>query len=273
VTCEADLHVHSTASDGTLTPTRIVEVAAEMSLRAISICDHDTIDALEEAIAAGERLGVEVVPGLEFNTDVGPLEIHILGYFFDWRSPSLVARLTGLKEARANRGRKMVQKLQQLGVPITFERVQEIAGPASIGRPHVARAICESGSADSMNSAFGKYLIRGAPAFVERYRLTPQDAINLIISAGGVPVLAHPAKMRRDDLLPQFIKFGLRGIEVYHADCTPEQSAHYLALARQLDLIPTGGSDAHGFDPDKQNTIGSIGVPYEIIERLRMAVG
>lgn len=273
MTCEADLHIHTTASDGTLTPTQVVEVAAEIGLRAVSLCDHDTISGLEEAIAAGHRLGVDVVPGVEINTDVGPLEIHILGYFFNWRSEKFQARLEELKTARVKRGRKIVEKLQAIGVPVTVERVLQISGSASVGRPHIARAICETGYADSMNSAFGKYLIRGAPAFVERYRLTPQDAMNLIISAGGVTGLAHPAKLHRDGLIPEFVKFGLRALEVYHGDAHTEISDRYNAIARHYNLIPTGGSDAHGFDPDLPSTIGTVGVAYEIVERLRASAG
>lgn len=271
--CEADLHIHSTASDGTLTPTEVVEIAAQLSLRAVSLCDHDTVGGIEEAMAAGERRGVEVVPGVEINTDVGPLEIHILGYFIDWRSDRLRAKLEELREARVTRGKRMVQKLRGLGMSVEFDRVMEIAGSASVGRPHVARVICEAGFADSVNSAFGKYLVRGAPAFVERYRLSPQDAIGLIISAGGVAGLAHPAKIRRDDLIPLFIKFGLRAIEVYHGDASSDVSDRYIAIARQYDFIPTGGSDAHGFDTSRPNTIGTVGVSYDIVERLREAAG
>lgn len=268
-TGKADLHLHTTASDGVMTPTQVVEEAARVGLSAIAISDHDTVAGLEEATAAGKRLGVEIVPGMELSTDYGLFEIHILGYFFDWHSEKLLKELQVLREARYERGRKMVEKLNELGVPVTMERVMEIAGKGAVGRPHVARAIVETRAVSSMNSAFGRFLVKGAPAYIERTKLTPFDAVALIVNAGGVASFAHPHKVGYDNIIPELMKSGLQAIEVYHSDHSSVISRKYQALARRYGLIATGGSDAHGFDPEAKNTIGSVTVDMGIVEKLR----
>jgi 3',5'-nucleoside bisphosphate phosphatase len=268
---KADLHIHTTASDGVLSPTRTVEEAKRVGLAALAITDHDTIEGLEEGITAGKANGIEVVPAIELSTSMGPIEIHILGYFLDWHCVKLRQTLTGLQEARLERGKKMVEKLQALGVPVTLDRVLEIAGSGSIGRPHIAVAICETGMAMTIHAAFGRYLVRGAPAFVERYKISPFEAVSLIADAGGVACLAHPNKSKRDDLIPDLVKSGLRALEVYHSDHTAEVSRRYQALARRYGLIVTGGSDAHGFDPKCNKTIGSVRVPMDAVIALREA--
>lgn len=267
----ADLHVHTTASDGAFTPTQVVELAAQAGLAAVGITDHDAIGGVEEAVAAGERFGVQVVPGVEINTEMGPIEVHILGYFIDWQSEKLRRKLEGLRAARIERGRKIVEKLRALGVPVTLERVLEIARDGSVGRPHVAQAVVETGVVSSVNAAFGTYLVRGAPAYVERTRLTPYDAVGLVVSAGGVACFAHPSKTNRDDMIPGLIKCGLQAIEVYHADHSPDVERHYQAIARRYGLIPTGGSDAHGFDPEGGSSIGDVTVDLKIVDQLRAA--
>ena len=264
----ADLHIHTTASDGVWTPTQVVEEAARIGLSAVAMADHDTVGGVEEAVAAGERYGVKVVPAVELNTDVGPVEVHILGYFIDWRSDKLREQLAELRKARLERGRRMVEKLRSLGVPVTLERVLEIAGSGSVGRPHVAQAICETGAVGSINAAFGRYLVRGAPAFVERTKMTPHDAVSIIVDSGGVACFAHPGKTNRDEMIPGLIKSGLRAIEVYYADQSPDITRHYESLARRFGLIATGGSDAHGFDPESGSSIGAVTVDESVVEEL-----
>lgn len=268
---QADLHVHSTASDGLLTPTQVVEAAAHAGLAAVGLADHDTVEGLDEAIAAGERLGVEVVPAVEINTDFGLVEVHILGYFFDRRYPKFLSQLEHLRQARVERGRKMVEKLRALGVPITIDRVLEISGSGSVGRPHVAQALVENGSVATTNDAFQQYLVRGAPAYVARTKLTPIDAVNIIMEAGGVAGIAHPAKSNRDRLIGDLVKYGLGALEVFHTDHVPDTAQHYLALARRHGLIPTGGSDAHGYNAEGVSTIGTVRVDISIVERLKEA--
>ena len=266
----ADLHIHSTASDGILTPTEIVERAASIGLAAVALADHDTVNGVAEALAAGEKYGVEVVPALEINTDYNRDEIHILGYFIDWQCERLQKRLAALREGRLERARKIVKKLRTLGVPVTIERVMEIAGSGAVGRPHVARAIIETGIVRSMNSAFGRYLIRGGPAYVERVKMAPNDAVSVIVDSGGTACLAHPSKSKQDEIIPSLIKNGMQAIEVYHTDHSPNFVRRYEAVARKFGLIATGGSDSHGGDIGGSE-IGSVTVDAGVVEQLRAA--
>ena len=269
----ADLHVHTTASDGTLTPEQVVREAARIGLGAVGIADHDTIAGIESGLAAAKETGVILVPGVEINTDFGKDEVHVLGYFIDHRSDALKAHLESQRNARFERGRKIVERLNEIGVNVSFDRVREIAGGGAIGRPHIARAIVEAGYVSSINSAFGKYLIRGAPAYVARHKLSPFQAIDMVREAGGVPVLAHPGIHKHDELIPELMERGLRGIEAYHTEHSPIQAEHYVQLARQCNLIITGGSDSHGPDNIKTVAIGSVTVGVEVIARLRELAG
>jgi 3',5'-nucleoside bisphosphate phosphatase len=267
----ADLHIHSTASDGIMTPTEIVEEAARLGIGAVAITDHDTVDGLAEATEAAKCHSVQFIPGIEINTDYGATEVHIIGYFIDPTHEELLEALKGLREARSDRGELMVRKLRDIGVNVTMDRVREIAGYGSIGRPHVAKAICEAGAASGMNSAFGKYLIRGKPAFVPRGRLKAVEAIQIVLAAGGVPGLGHPGKVGWDGIIPELKAAGLRALEVYHTDHSRHESKRYKKLAEEHGLIPTGGSDSHGMTNDKPIAIGSVTVDVEVVEQLRSA--
>jgi predicted metal-dependent phosphoesterase TrpH len=247
----------------------VVEEAKRVGLAAVAISDHDTVDGVDEALDAGQRLGITVVPAVEINTDIGPLEIHILGYFIDWRCEKLAKHLHRLRNARIERSRKIVEKLKALEIPISLERVLEIAGSGSVGRPHVAQALVECGAVETTNAAFIRYLVRGAPAFVERMKMSPIEAISMIIDAGGVAGFAHPGQVGRDDLIRNLVKAGLDAMEVYYTGQTPDVVMHYQALARKFGLIPTGGSDAHGFNPDGTTSIGTVTVDMSIVDRLR----
>ncbi|MEN6581993.1 MAG: PHP domain-containing protein [Armatimonadota bacterium] len=268
----ADLHIHSTASDGMLTPTQVVEAAAQAGLAAVALTDHDTVAGIDEALAAGTRLGVEVVPAIEISsTHAERVEVHILGYFFDYKAPDLVDRLEFLRNARWERAKQIVEKLNAVGVPVEFDRVVEIARGGAIGRPHVARAICEVGAAGSIDSAFGHFLIEGCPAYVPRYKVTPFEAIDMIIATGGVAGCAHVAKLKRDELLVEMIKHGLRAIEVRHPDHSSVGRKFYTRFAKTRGLIATGGSDAHYFGSENRPGIGDVTVPYEIVSQLKQA--
>jgi len=269
----ADLHIHSTASDGAQTPAEIVAEAVRAGLAAFSITDHDTIDGLLEAEEAAKDAGIDCVPGVEIGADYGASEVHILGYFIDPERVTLRDALAKLREARLERGAKIVRKLHDLGVPVTIERVLEIAGGGSVGRMHIAQAICETGAVHSMNAAFGKYLTRGAAAFVPRLRMTPEEVVSLVSGAGGVPCLAHPSKIGWDGIIPALQQCGLQGIEVYHTDHSEQVSRHYESVATKYGLIPTGGSDSHGPRLDKPVAVGSVTVQSSIVERLRSAAG
>lgn len=266
----ADLHTHSNASDGALTPTELVRAAAEAGLSAVAITDHDTMEGVEEALAAGRELGIEVVPGIEIST-TGPanVEVHVLGYFLNHEYPALCEMLKVLRESRTDRGRKMVEALNIVGVEISMDRLMEIAQGGAIGRPHVAKAIIEIGAAASMDSAFGKYLVEGAPAFVPRYKVVPEDAVRMIQEAGGVAGCAHVAKLNRDDLLLDLMAEGLQAIEVYHPDHPSAGSRYYKKFAAKHGLIATGGSDAHCFTGGKTTTVGCVTVSYRVVQELK----
>ena len=182
-----DLHTHTTASDGSLTPTQLVAEAASLAMQTIAVTDHDTTAGLEEALAAGARYGVEVIPGVEINTDVPGGEVHVLGYFINSADAGFRTALARLREGRAGRGRRMVEKLQQLGLPITWEQVQAIAGEAAVGRPHVAQALLQNRAVGTIGEAFERYIGRAGPAYVERLKFSPAEATELIAGAGGVP--------------------------------------------------------------------------------------
>ena len=251
-----DLHTHSTHSDGTFGPAELVRLAAERDLDVVALTDHDTTDGLPEALATGLEVGVEVVPGVEFSAEYLGTSVHILCYWMDAEDPALQLELRRLRDDRYRRGELMVEKLRALGLPIAFERVREIAGDATIVRPHIAQAMVEAGIVETERDAFERYIGDGGPAHVAKHALDPIDAVALIDAAGGVCAIAHPGMWGDqssvpDELIERMAAAGMRGLEVDHPDHTPEDRARYRALADRLGLIATGGSDCHGsrYDP------------------------
>jgi 3',5'-nucleoside bisphosphate phosphatase len=256
-----DLHTHSNRSDGTFTPAEVVRTAAERGLDAIALVDHDTTEGLDEALTAGEELGVEVVPGVEFSAEHEGTSIHVLCYWPDVANAELQAELRRLRDDRFRRGELMIEKLQALGFDISFERVRAIAGGGNIVRPHVAQAMVEAGIVASEEEAFEKWIADGGPAHVAKHALAPVDAVGLIGRAGGLCVLAHPGMWGDqtsvpEELIEAMAAAGMVGLEVDHTDHTPEQRTHYRALADRLGVIATGGSDCHGtrYDPIRMGT-------------------
>jgi len=273
-----DLHAHSNRSDGTFTPGEVVRLAAERELDVVALTDHDTTEGLDEAIAKGAEVGVEVVPGVEFSAEYLATSVHVLCYWPDDDDPRLLEELGRLRDTRLRRGELMVQKLQQLGVPVTFERVREIAGGGNIVRPHVAQALVESGAVESEKEAFDLYIADGGPASVPKHALDPVDAVTLIRGAGGVCVLAHPGMWGDqtsvpDELIDRMAAVGMGGLEVDHCDHTPEQREYYAALADRLGLIPTGGSDCHGarYDPVRLGSALTSPESYGALRALAMS--
>lgn len=276
-----DLHCHTNASDGLLPPAEVVAYAARLGLETIAITDHDTVDGIAEALDAAARWGIEVIPGVEINTDVPEGEVHILGYFFHdgWRDAELGTLLRRIEAGRVVRAQKMVQKLAELGAPLSFQRVRELAGGEIIGRLHVAMALVEAGHVATRREAFERYIDRHGPAYAERFKLSPAEACQAITCAGGLPVLAHPLGDMTDgvaaiaDLEAQLTALcaaGLVGLEAYYPRHTAAMTDQLLALARRFDLIPTGGSDYHGPLPEKAD-LGSIYVPRRCLRQLREA--
>jgi predicted metal-dependent phosphoesterase TrpH len=272
-----DLHTHSTASDGSFSPTELVKLAKEMGLRALALTDHDTIEGLEEFIKTGKELDLETVPGTELSAYFEKGTLHILGYFIDFHSQKLKDRLKKLQEARAERNPKIVKKLQALGIPITYEEVVAISGGGQIGRPHFAKLLLQKGIVKTFDEAFERFLKKGAPAYVEKDKIFPRECLEIILEAGGIPVLAHPFTLHlENDALEAFVKqlkdWGLRGIEAYYTEHTPAQTAFYLKLAEKYGLCVTGGSDFHGKNKPEIKLglgYGNLRVPYRLLERLK----
>ena len=267
---KVDLHIHTTASDGRFSPTEIVHKAAEQGLVFIAIADHDTVDGIAPALNAAKAfLGLKVIPAVEVSTDIPHGEVHILGYFIDYTDHNLLITLERMRNSRRERARRMVTKLGDLGVHISWERVQEIAGSGSVGRPHIAQAMLEKDYIDTFNEAFNKYISRDGPAYVEREKMTPQEAIELILQTQGLPVLAHPFTIPDPETMIIELKTaGLVGIEAYYNGFSIDEVNKLVGLADKYNLIASGGSDYHGLNDDAETTIGGVDVPVESAERL-----
>lgn len=274
-----DLHTHSTASDGTMTPSELVRHAKEAGLSALALTDHDTTDGIDEALEEGKKSGVEVIAGVEINVDFTPdSEMHLLGYFFEDNYKNLEPLLKRLKASREERNPKMIKKLNELGFDISLEEVRREAKDKLVGRPHIASVLVKKGYFKKISDVFNKYISAGRPAYVKREKLLPKEAIEEIVRCGGIPVLAHPiyisltamAELRA--LIHELRGYGLKGIEAFYSDNTPYDTILFLKLAIEYNLIPTGGSDFHG---DLKPHImlgtgrGDLHVPYKILEKLK----
>ena len=265
-----DLHIHSTASDGKYPPEEIVRKAAALGLRYIALADHDSVDGIPPAIKAARAFPrLTFIPGVEISTDVPEGEIHVLGYFIDYSSKSLADTLKRFRTSREGRARGMVARLGELGLPVDFERVREIAGDGAIGRPHVAQAMLEKGYIENFKEAFDKYIGRDGPAYVERDKMTPAEAVALVLRSGGIPVLAHPFTAKDPARWVNTLKAaGLVGIEAYYKDNTSQNTRSMLALAGKYGLIATGGSDFHGIENSGEVGLGGVDVPLSAARRL-----
>jgi predicted metal-dependent phosphoesterase TrpH len=265
-----DLHVHTTFSDGDMTPDQMVAGAREMGLAGIAITDHDEIDGVDVATEAAGSSGFEVVAGVELSTSDGKSDLHILGYLIDVHHEKLRKYLGLFRDARLQRGIRMVERLRDMGVDIEVDTVLEIAGEGAVGRPHIASALLKNGCVSSVEQAFREYIGFHSPAYVPKYQLKPSEAFSLIREAGGVGAIAHPGTSRRDDLITDFISAGMRAIEVYHPKHSDADIARYERLAQKLGLVATGGSDSHG-TRDGHLHMGACTVPLATIEDLRSA--
>ena len=267
---KVDLHIHSTASDGRLSPEDVIYKSAELGLSIIAITDHDTVDGIAPALAAAKAFPqLKVIPGVEISTDVPQGEIHVLGYFIDYTNHELEATLRRFRSSRLQRAQGMIAKLRNLGIHIEWQRVQEIAGTGSFGRPHLAQAMLEKGYIGSFKEAFIKYLGRDGPAYVEREKMTPAEAVELILLASGLPVLAHPLTINDlETMIVELKAAGLVGIEAYYDGYTADEINKLVSLAERHKLIATGGSDYHGLDASTETVIGGANVPMESAEQL-----
>lgn len=276
-----DLHTHSLFSDGSMTPEEVVLEAKNGGLSAIALTDHDTILGLDRAIAEGERLGVEVIPGVELSTE-GISQVHVLGYYIDRTNPRLLAAFAAQQEERRRTHEAYMQKLNDYGFVITEEEVRRVAPVGGIGRAHYAKVMMEKGYVESVSEAFAKYLFVGAPCYVKREVMTPEEGIALIHEAGGVAFFAHPYQTKLDDegifkLMKQLKAAGLDGVEGYYSEYTPAMGEKFRQMAEDLNLLLSGGSDFHGaMKPHIQigsGINGNLAVDYALLEKIRVRAG
>lgn len=275
-----DLHTHSTASDGRLSPEELVAYGAAQGIEVLSLTDHDSVGGIDAAWSEAKQVGIEFIPGIELSTALSEGECHILGYFLDHSSPTLLRTLVRVQASRRERGRRMVEQLRALGVPVSWELVQEVAGEGTITRTHIAEALLNVGAVGTRQQAFERYIGRGGPAYVPRYKLSPEEAIALIRETHGVPVLAHPTFVdpHRDwgtdqprfpawPFLERLREAGLLGLEAYYGEYSADLAARLADLAKRYGLIRTGGSDFHG--DAETPALGSVAVPPEVVGALR----
>ena len=277
-----DLHIHSTASDGSLSPLEILTLAQKLNLGAIAITDHDTIKGSKDALALGIPPSIKFLTGVEISASPPPFfhcpgSLHILGYAINIDDPVLNHTLALLPDSRKNRNPLILELLNRMGVELTLEEVLNEVGEGQVGRPHIASLMLKKGFVQSIGEAFDNYLAKGKPAYVDKYRIDCARAIEIILDAGGIPILAHPflLQLKNDEVLEDLIitlsKMGLKGIEVYYPEHSPERIAHYAVLANRHGLLMTGGTDFHGsITPEIKmgSGKGNLFIPYELYEKL-----
>jgi len=264
----ADLHIHTTFSDGMYTPEEVVRTAVELGFKAIAITDHDCIDGIPRALEAARETDLELVPGIEISTAIGDMEIHMLGYFIDWKDPDLVSRLDRMKENREKRMREIINNLRANGLNISEEDVFSPAAVGTIGRLHLANVMADLGIVKTPKEAFTRYIGDGMPCSVKHKRLEYTRAIDMIKGAGGVPVVGHPGIADIDRYIPDLVDAGVRGVEVYHTEHSRSDNEKYLKVAEKYSLIVTGGSDCHGMKKGRI-LMGGIKVDLDVIAKLK----
>lgn len=266
----ADLHLHTIFSDGTYTPEDIVSGSIAAGISAVGVVDHDTVAGILPCIRAAEARDIEILPGIELSAEYDGKEVHILGYLLDYQNEKLLGKLGTLKERRIERVYKITGKLKELGLDVEAEDVFEIAKGGTVGRLHIARVMAAKGLVGSVFDAFKMYIGDNCPAFVLGFKFSPVEAIKLIKGAGGIPILAHPYTLHNDDLIPIFVDYGLMGLEAHYSEHSQGMVNFYLRMAKEYKLLVTGGSDFHGVAKPEVK-IGSIKVPYELVEKLKDA--
>ncbi len=262
----ADMHTHTTCSDGALSPEALVRKAGDCGLQALAITDHDTIDAIEPATQVGEEMGISIIPGVELSVQFRGRELHMLGYYFDQHNPKLQTFLLQYQEMRTTRAKSMVGRLNELGINLDFEDVRSVAEGPAIGRPHVAQALVNKGYVDTVGQAFLKYLRNRGPADVAKELPPGKEAIEMLHEAGGIAVLAHPGNWVSDKDLDQLKALGLDGVEVIHPSHDEILVNFYVDVAHKLSLLTTGGSDFHGQRTSDEKNLGTIGFTQEQFE-------
>ena len=266
----ADLHLHTLFSDGTFTPEEVVAHGKRLGFACLALTDHDTVEGCERMAAACAAERIEFIPGSELTAEFGEHELHILGYGFDLKHPRLLSELAKFQAVRQNRIREMVARINELGTSLKVDDVFALANCRAPGRPHVARALVKAGLCADLNEAFERFLKKQRPAWVPKAKMSAREAIDLIHEAGGLAVMAHPGLNKCDEVIPELVKAGLDGIEVYHTKHTNNTAAHYLNITKQYGLLVTGGSDCHGLSKGKP-LIGGIKLPIHYVHKLQKA--
>lgn len=264
----ADLHLHTIFSDGTYTPQELIYQVSNVGIEAIAVADHDTVEGIIPTLETAKKKNIEMIPAIELSAEYDGLEVHILGYFIEYKHAELIKKLDFLKENRRERMFKMVDKLKKMEVDIDIEEVFNLAQGAPLGRLHLARALLKKGYVNSIFDAFKKYIGEQAPAYICGFHFSPYEAIKLIRDSRGIAVLAHPYSIKRDDLIPLFVDYGMRGLEVYYPEHTKAMTNYYKNLADKYNLLITGGSDCHG-NAKPEVHLGSIKIPYLLVEKLK----
>lgn len=264
----ADLHTHTIYSDGTFSPKQLVEQAKKVGLSCIGITDHDSVEAIAVALDKAKELDLEIVPGVELSAEIEETEIHILGYYIDWKQEKFLNELKLLRKERIKRMQEMIDRLKKYQIKLDLQEVLSTSGKGAVGRLHLARVMYKQGFVTSIKEAFTKYIGDGKPCYIRKKRLTPYEAISMIKKNDGISVLAHPHLINTDNYIVNLIKYGLKGIEVYYPELSEALSLHYQNLARKFHLFATGGSDSHG-QAKENNFLGKIKIPYSWVENLR----
>lgn len=264
----ADLHIHTNLSDSTFSPREVVEAAYKCNLSAIGITDHDSVNGIAPVTKIAKEYNIEVVPGIELSTELNGEEMHILGYYIDYKKEWFLEKLSFLREHRLIRAKTIIEKLNKIGVRITIEEVLNISGKGAVGRMHIAKVLMNKRYISNISDAFARFIGSNAPAYVKKYKITPSEGIDIIRKVNGISVLAHPQTIGKNFHIPTLVEYGLDGIEVYHSDHSAKGTKKYLEIAKQYDLLISGGSDCHGKGKDKI-LIGTTKIPYDLLENIR----
>ncbi len=263
-----DLHLHTFFSDGTYSPEELVAQAQRQELHVLALTDHDTVEGCVPTANACEAAGIEFITGTELTAEQDGREIHLLGYSIDPLNPRFLTEIAKFQAVRQNRIREMVQRLNEINVPLQAEEVFALANCRAPGRPHVARALVQAGLVGSLDEAFERFLKKNRPAWVPKFKMSADDATELIHQSGGVAVMAHPGLNRSDEVIPRMVEGGLDGIECFHTKHSAATAEHYLQIAARFQLLVTGGSDCHGLSKGRP-LIGSVRLPYAHVEKLK----
>lgn len=271
MTRKVDLHTHTIYSDGALTPKELLDFAKQRQIQAIGITDHDTVEGIEEAVSYGNKIGIEVIPGLEISTDVNGVEVHLLGYFIDYKNQELRKYLKFFKDERLERAKRILKKLNGLGIKINISDIQKISKNSAICRPHIAKSMVEKNYVKSFYTAFHKYIGDNGPAFERKIHIAPKSAIKIINDAGGLAILAHPGNLE-ENIITSLINLGIDGIEVIHSSHKKYQQKFFRGIVNQYCLLESGGSDFHGGLRNDDSNFGKYYTTPTVLENLKNMV-